>query len=661
MTTRGASVCLVSMPFMPVLTPALGPSLLKAGLGRDGIDCDLYYGSLEWLKMTAETADPRSAALDYSFIASTDDLGDAYFARALWQDPGLPVALTIAELPLSPNLPFPRDVMVEIADRLMRSLDRVDEFFDRCLASRDWAGYEVIGFSSTFCQNVASLVLARRLKEVAPDSVIVFGGANCEGEMGVELLRSFPWIDEVIQGEADLTFPAYVRSRCAGRRLLALPGLVTRERDGTIARTPSELIYDMDALADPDFSDYFDQRPGFMADLSTSIPVETSRGCWWGAIKHCTFCGLNPSGMTYRSKSPDRALSSFKKARDQWGSTSIVVVDNIMDMRYLRSLLPDLTELGLSIFYETKSNLREKHVRDLAAAGVKNIQPGVESLNSGALDHMRKGANGVGQIELLKWCSIYGVDPLWFYLYRFPMEDPNWYYDDIALMKHLWHLPPPRNPNPVIIDRFSPMFFTPEAYGLSELRPAWNNHISYSGLSAEARARLAYHFDATLPEGTDLDYEVPLWQAVMLWQDRYGEGAHLTQEVGDGATLVCDGRSADGAAAYLLVGSAHVLYTLMRTGQPWECLVSRIAAPASEADELSVRDLELSIEAANLGASLLEGPGSESTLGNFLESLTDLGLALHRDDRWLALATDPQRDGDPPRNPHVLAAALSHK
>ena len=30
--------------------------------------------------------------------------------------------------------------------------------------------------------------------------------------------------------------------------------------------------------------------------------VETSRGCWWGERSHCTFCGLNGMGMTYRSK-----------------------------------------------------------------------------------------------------------------------------------------------------------------------------------------------------------------------------------------------------------------------------------------------------------------------------------------------------------------------
>ena len=49
--------------------------------------------------------------------------------------------------------------------------------------------------------------------------MIVFGGANCEGEMGVQMIRSFPWIDYVCCGEADHSFVALVEQlRGAGCR-----------------------------------------------------------------------------------------------------------------------------------------------------------------------------------------------------------------------------------------------------------------------------------------------------------------------------------------------------------------------------------------------------------------------------------------------------------
>ena len=37
--------------------------------------------------------------------------------------------------------------------------------------------------------------------------VIMFGGGNCEGEMGLQMIRSFPWVDYVSTGEADISLP----------------------------------------------------------------------------------------------------------------------------------------------------------------------------------------------------------------------------------------------------------------------------------------------------------------------------------------------------------------------------------------------------------------------------------------------------------------------
>ena len=54
---------------------------------------------------------------------------------------------------------------------------------------------------------LASLALARRIKECCPEVNIVFGGANMDGEMGPEHARAFPFIDYVVVGEGDQVFP----------------------------------------------------------------------------------------------------------------------------------------------------------------------------------------------------------------------------------------------------------------------------------------------------------------------------------------------------------------------------------------------------------------------------------------------------------------------
>jgi hypothetical protein len=57
-------------------------------------------------------------------------------------------------------------------------LDAVPGFVESCLDEVDWEQYKVVGFSVTFAQTIASLFLARRLKERYPHLVIVFWGSQ---------------------------------------------------------------------------------------------------------------------------------------------------------------------------------------------------------------------------------------------------------------------------------------------------------------------------------------------------------------------------------------------------------------------------------------------------------------------------------------------------
>ena len=186
--------------------------------------------------------------------------------------------------------------------------------------------------------------------------------------------------------------------------------------------------------------------PDIQSDLA--VPVETSRGCWWGQVQHCTFCGLNPLTMRFRSKSASRAIADFLRAHDEATGWRIYVVDNIVSRRYFTDVFPHLEGANLDIFYETKSNLREQEVQQFARAGVRSIQPGIEGLGTEILALMKKGVKGYQNIELLKWCAIHRVHVVWFYLYGFPYEPTEAYLRCIAMMDRLTHLPPPGNPNP---------------------------------------------------------------------------------------------------------------------------------------------------------------------------------------------------------------------
>ncbi|MCL4542995.1 MAG: RiPP maturation radical SAM C-methyltransferase [Chloroflexi bacterium] len=637
------SVCLISMPFTPILMPGLGVSTLKSTLHAAGITAGVYYGALDFFRFFTPDHDPRQALFDYNFLASNGDLGDVFFSSVLWRDSISPIRDAFEEIRISPNALYTRSEVELLLARLLTYVKRAEGFIDHCLRVRDWGRYDIVGFSSTFCQNAGSLALARVLRERYPDLHIVFGGANCEGEMGVQLLRSFPWVDTVIQGEADFTFPEFVRRWRNGEGIRDVPGVVYR--DGGEVRTgpPPQPVQRMDTVPFPDFTDYFEQLPELILDQDVrdqlSLAIETSRGCWWGAVSHCTFCGLNPTMMTFRSKSPDRAIAEFRYMKSRYDQRRICAVDNIIGMQYFKDVLPKLEPEGLEIFYETKANLKEEQVQQLARSGVTAIQPGIEGLSSEVLRLMKKGVKGYQNIELLKWCSTYGVSPIWFYLYRFPHEPHEPYWRDIHRFERLAHLPPPKNPNPVVIDRYSPLFQFRDAFELKNLRPAKRARVCYRGLTEEELARISYHFDADLPQGNDLPYEVPLWTGILRWNYEYARGARFSQFEAAHSTLLVDTRQ-EKRRCFLLSGMAHRLHRLLRRAHPLERIVQEFHCVRVEPAEPELPDLLLACAAGELGAEEIGGPADAAEVDRFLAELEQRWIVMTLDDRWIALAVD---------------------
>src|SRR2546428_10968735 len=110
------------------------------------------------------------------------------------------------------------------------------------LTEIDWGQYQIVGFTSTFDQNVASLTLAKLIKDLYPSVKIVFGGANFDGEMGLEHFRAFPWIDHVVVGEGEEVFPALVKQLLEGKQDGFGPGVASRA-GGKIVFQPNDRLF----------------------------------------------------------------------------------------------------------------------------------------------------------------------------------------------------------------------------------------------------------------------------------------------------------------------------------------------------------------------------------------------------------------------------------
>jgi ribosomal peptide maturation radical SAM protein 1 len=364
------------------------------------------------------------------------------------------------------------------------------------------------------------------LKQRNPHIVTVFGGANFDSEMGPELVRTVDCIDVAVIGEGDETFPRLLSALAAGTDLDAVPGLA-RRLDGHVKVTAStSATIRLDDLPTPDYDEYFQHAEDLgvlprVGHRNVWIPIETARGCWWGAKHHCTFCGLNGTAMSFRSKSPERVLEELAGQAKRYRSFRFEAVDNIMDKAYLTKLFPVLVEneTGYEIFYEVKANLRREQLKLMAQAGVTHIQPGIESLSSNVLRLMRKGIRAIQNVNLLRWAQYYDIHVDWNLLWGFPGETEQDYTEQAMAIPHLLHLRPPSSANRIWLERFSPLFTERDTFPLRRRAPERSYRYVYpSNIDLE---RVAYFFDYDLDGGLpDGAYE-DVRRATADWSDAW--------------------------------------------------------------------------------------------------------------------------------------------
>jgi ribosomal peptide maturation radical SAM protein 1 len=406
---------------------------------------------------------------------------------------------------------------------------------------------------------VPALSVARQLKAAQPQLVTVLGGSNCEDTMGAALHRNFPFIDNVVRGEGELSFPRLVTAIASGdgdETLAAIPGLCWRPSGGSaaasIANPMPHAIVPMSEIPAPDYSGWAEDFDNSVASeyVEPRLLVESSRGCWWGEAHHCTFCGLNGSFMKFRVKSPDRIWDEIERLVTTHQILDVVTVDNIMDMGLLSTLLPMLeaADWDLRVHYEVKANLKPADLDRITRAGVVHIQPGIESLSTRVLDLMRKGVHGTQNVRLLRDAEERSLTVSWNYLYGFPGELDEDYEQALAQLPNLFHLQPPNFAARQTLERFSP-YFVDRSLGFNP-RSAARHYYHLYDLPDEELYDLAYAFDA---EHLGIVGEVVqrLEEAVAEWRKAYETSTLVMRQV-DGAIVIHDRRSSRLAEDYVI-------------------------------------------------------------------------------------------------------------
>lgn len=544
MTSIAPRVALVAMPWPGLAEPSLGLATLKAELSRNAIPCrvhHLYIGLLRHVTQETYDAFSRMVGLnEFLFTAPLDDVDAVQLDRLLdvCADP-------------EGTRPHPRyPTAVDLAEAALRVRNEIvpvylEECADRVLADDP----TIVGFTCMFDQTIASVALAEVLRRRRPDLMIVMGGYALFGEPGIEVLKTFPQIDAVVQGDGEPAIHRLALASVGADQLDRIPNVLTRGRSSACRTVRSDLA----TAPTPDFDDWFADVAALRDDdqvtiTTRSLPLEGSRGCWWGQTSHCTFCGIDESSLQYRTKPAEIVLATLRDLRSRYGDHEFRFSDYILARHHYDDLLPALAreQPRFRLSCEIKANQSAARMQQIADAGFVEVQPGIESFSSELLREMGKGVRGIQNVATLKSGYLHRVVIHYNVLFGFPGEKVEWFQDLFARIPTIYHLVPPISRSLVQITRFAPLQADPERFDIS-IRAShdWRYDVMFSKEFLERSGmqldNYVYCFERTFdtpPELAEahriLVHQVEHWKNqhrqrdVVLFWERTRDGARFT-------------------------------------------------------------------------------------------------------------------------------------
>ncbi|HAB51841.1 MAG TPA: hypothetical protein DCE80_06680 [Ignavibacteriales bacterium] len=285
-----------------------------------------------------------------------------------------------------------------------------------------------VGFSLFMSTINISAILAKYLRAVKPDLIIIGGGPEVtrlkkiiiEGNKRIATINkevmAHGLFDVFIDGEGEKTLSEIVLED----DLAIIDGIMYyNEYNKIVVNRNRVLIPDLDILPPPDYHDFE------LNDYTKkSLPIITSRGC----INRCTFCADSPLWKKYRYSSPEKVVSDIKCMNRRYGRNEFEVVDSIFNGDLKRvAIICDLIIINkLNIYWSAKMSLRKEMDRGfferMRRAGCTSVAYGIESGSQKVLDDMRKNIdiNEVKRIIKDTWKA--GIQANCFFLIGYPTE-----------------------------------------------------------------------------------------------------------------------------------------------------------------------------------------------------------------------------------------------
>jgi len=244
-----------------------------------------------------------------------------------------------------------------------------------------------------------TILCAEKLKKFYPECKIILGGVG-PSPVAREIVRTFPSVDSVVEGEGELPMLDFVR-------------------EGIVPLPPRNIIRDLNTLPLPDYSltdfSFYDAAPSII----------TSRGCPY----RCTFCTEphNFGGMV-RYRNIDSIAEELELIHSLSGRTLFLFQDDILPLLRprFRKLLKAFRNLSFLIQWKCFSRvdlMDDDLMGEMVDHGCVQIRYGIESGSNKTLKRIKKGFSIEKAYEISKKSVKHFPSVHASFIWGYPFED----------------------------------------------------------------------------------------------------------------------------------------------------------------------------------------------------------------------------------------------
>lgn len=304
---------------------------------------------------------------------------------------------------------------------------------------------DIVGFSLLVSNTKNTALVAKELKNLLPNVVIVSGGPSLTRENQDNIEQVYKFSDYIIEGEGENLLVDFVKCIEEKGDIHKVKQVWLQKTDGSVYYTGPGLQQNINTIPLPDFTD-FDVRA---YPCNGRLPILFSRGC----VLNCNYCENKWNHLTQRTRQGRLVFEELKRNVKQYGITEYMFNDDSLISHVTFKQLEEYCDLTIAeglvmpwSVYGTRVEkmLTQPYVNKLRRSGMSRVSLGVESFSTDVQHAMGKSSR---YDDADKTCRLFGdagIKTESWIIYGYPTETDknfeetlNWFIKNPNVLSHV--------------------------------------------------------------------------------------------------------------------------------------------------------------------------------------------------------------------------------